>query len=211
MFFPSHLTYCPSCQSFPVANGHELVSNSHMCACPVFAFGCAPKRASGRYPTLEERLSSHVRVMSPPTKAQNDFRHSSHSPAVVQDNHGAEVVIGVGHLIMTCNAVVPENFIGIQVYPHLNSLSGGLLFWSLLHREWHTIHFHCFLFRLATYADRPSKFSDTTQERLSTPQSRGHHQSRRQQTGRELFISQLFVGQQRSSTMSRRTRSVARI
>jgi len=55
---------------------------------------------------------------------------------------------------MTCNAVVTEIFFGIQVYPHLNSLSGGLLFWSLLHREWHTIHFHCFLFRLATYADR---------------------------------------------------------
>ena len=45
-----------------------------------------------------------------PTKAQNDFRRSSHSPAIFQDCHGAEVDIwGVGHLITTCKAHISEN------------------------------------------------------------------------------------------------------
>jgi len=47
---------------------------------------------------------------SPPTMAQNDFRRSSHSPAIFQDHHGAEVDIwAVGHLITTCKAHVFEN------------------------------------------------------------------------------------------------------
>jgi hypothetical protein len=47
---------------------------------------------------------------SPPTTAQKDFRHSSHSPAIFQDHHGAEVDIwAVGHLITTCKAHVSEN------------------------------------------------------------------------------------------------------
>jgi hypothetical protein len=40
---------------------------------------------------------------SSPTTTQKDFRCSSHSPAIFQDCHGAEVDIwAVGHLITTC-------------------------------------------------------------------------------------------------------------
>jgi len=47
---------------------------------------------------------------SPPTMAQNDFRRSSHSPAIFEDHHGAEVDIwAVGHLITTCIAHVSED------------------------------------------------------------------------------------------------------
>jgi hypothetical protein len=43
--------------------------------------------------------------------AQKDFCCSSHSPAIFQDNHTTEVDIwAVGHLIMTCNTYVSENF-----------------------------------------------------------------------------------------------------
>ena len=47
---------------------------------------------------------------APPTKAQNDFSRSSHSPAVFEDGHGAEVDIwGVGNLLVTCTAVIPAS------------------------------------------------------------------------------------------------------
>jgi hypothetical protein len=66
-----------------------------------------------RWPNVIRRIQDHSKWLLidwedaslPPTEAQPSFSRSTHSPAVFEDGHGADVDIwGVGYLIKTCMA-----------------------------------------------------------------------------------------------------------
>lgn len=66
-----------------------------------------------RWDNVIRRIEDHSKwflidwedAASPPTTAQLSFATSSHSPAIFENGHGADVDIwGVGHLIKTCGA-----------------------------------------------------------------------------------------------------------